>query len=214
MPKKLAKKIEEKTINMDKLAERLDKLDKKQTKILKLQNTLLKKEEEILKLEEKIYDSEKKSRKYYKNLDEKKLKTLFERKPKKLGKITYKDITKAIIGAFFGIMGHFAFAKGIDIAQEHTIMRSSLLLITSFFILILFLYYSGFRDIKPQFFLKIIPVRAAVIYVAAIFTVIFVLFLYGIINFNTPINIAYNYIAAVSILAVLGAGTSDLIGND
>lgn len=193
---------------------KIKEVDKKQKTILELQKKLLRKEEEILKLEQKIYASEEKNLKLNKKFNETKYKKLTRYKVKALKKVTYKDVIKAVIGAFFGIMGHFAFAKGVDLAQDYSYFRATLLFITSFIILVLFIYYTGFREVKPQFFMRLFPVRATVIYISALTTVVIVLFLYGIIDLNTPFSEIYNYVGAVSVLAVLGAGTSDLIGGD
>lgn len=195
-----------------KITKKLEDLEKKQDKILQTQKKLLKKEQEILELEKKIYATEEQNLTLHKKFDKTNFGKLFDRKRKIATKTNYKDVVKAIIGAFFGIMGHFAFAKGVDLAMDHCYLRSTLILITSFIILVLFIYYSGFRQVKKRYFLKLFPVRATVIYLSAIFTVVFVLFLYGIIDLNTPFRDVYSYVASISILAVLGAGTSDLIG--
>ncbi|MFP4568074.1 MAG: DUF2391 family protein [Candidatus Woesearchaeota archaeon] len=214
MTTKLNSKLQEQNNDLNKVTLKLEELDKKQNQILILQKKLLKKEEEILLFEEKIYDAEQKNLKLNKKFDKTKFPKLTNCKKKALTKVTYKDVFKAIIGAFFGIMGHFAFAKGVDIAHNYSYLRSSILFLTSFIVLIIFIYYTGFREVKPHFFLRLFPARASVIYISAIITVVVVLFLYDIINLNTPFNIIYNYVAAVSILAVLGAGTSDLIGGE
>ncbi len=192
------------------IEKKLDELEKTQKDVLKLQKKLLKKENEIYNLEQKIYEKEEDNLKLHRKFERKINK--FKDTSKIRTKTNYKDVIKAIIGAFFGIMGHFAFAKGVDLAQEHTYIRSSLILLTSFAILILFIYHSGFRDVRRRYFLKILPVRATVLYISAISTIVFVLFLYGIIDFNSTFKEIYNSVASISIIAVLGAGTSDLIG--
>lgn len=192
---------------------KLSSLDKQQKTLLDLQNKLLEKENEIFELERRIYDVEEKNYKLHKKFNKNSFEKFIHAKRDVLGKINYKDFVKAIIGAFFGVMGHFAFAKGVDIAQGHSYLRSTLLLLTSFIILILFIYFSGYRQVKTYYFLKFFPLRATAIYVSAIFTVVFVLLLYGIVDFSTPFKEVYNVVAAISILAVLGAGTSDLIGG-
>ena len=198
--------------DVDFIKKKLEKIDGAQSKIFALQKKLLKKEEEILKLEKKIYVAEKKNLTLHNKFDKTNFSKLFDKNRKITTRTNYKDVVKAIIGAFFGIMGHFAFAKGIDIASNHSYLRSSFLLLTAFMILILFIYFSGFRQVRIRYFLKLFPVRATVIYISALFTVIFVLLLYGVIDFNTPFKEIYNNVAAISILAVLGAGTSDLLG--
>jgi len=78
----------------------------------------------------------------------------------------------------------------------------------------MFLYFSGFRKITDDFVIKIMPLRAVILYCVSILTVILVLFLYGKISFATPFKEIFNSIASISILAVIGAGTADLIGKN
>ena len=67
------------------------------------------------------------------------------------------------------------------------------------------------RDVR---FLKIFPVRIFVIYFTALITIYLILFLYGVIGLHTPAVLVFKQVAAVSILAVIGAGAADLIGKD
>ncbi|MCF7872567.1 DUF2391 family protein [Candidatus Woesearchaeota archaeon] len=132
---------------------------------------------------------------------------------KPLKKITMRDITKGIIGAFFGIVGHFAFYKGVEIGSHFSYMRSISLLLLSFFIVVIFLYFAGFRRVDDHFVMKILPLRAIVLYVVSLLTVVLVLFVYGKISFTTPFHEIFGIVSAISVLAVIGAGTADLIGK-
>ena len=131
-----------------------------------------------------------------------------------LKKVTHRDVTKGILGAFFGVVGHFSFAEGARIAKDLTLDRSILLLTSSFILITLLLYFAGFKKVRDEFFMKVLPIRAIVIYFSAIITTIAVLFLYGEVNTATPLTIIFNDVAAISVLASLGAGTADLLGKN
>jgi uncharacterized membrane protein len=137
-----------------------------------------------------------------------------EIKEKPLRKITYRDFSKSIVGAFFGVLGHFAFFYGVKISHEITIMRASILYIVAFFIGVLFIYLTGFRKIQHKKHLIFVPIRLLVIYFTSIVVVIAVLSLFGYINNTIPFTEIYKQVAAVSILAVMGAATADLIGKE
>ncbi len=198
-----------------------DSILENQKEILKKLDSLKEEEDEILGLEEndsemerKIYDKEKEELEELKKLEDSEEKILKEiKKDSALKRVTYRDITKGIIGAFFGIVGHFAFAKGVDLAADFTFARSTSLLVSSFIIVVLFLYFAGFRTVKDKFLFKFLPVRALVLYFSSIITVIIVLALYGVLTLDASFQEIYNTIAAVSVLAVLGACTADLIGK-
>ncbi len=57
------------------------------------------------------------------------------------------------------------------------------------------------------------PLRATILYLVSIFAILFVNFIFG--KFYPPYNFLeiYNVVGTTIILAVLGAGTADLIGN-
>ena len=134
--------------------------------------------------------------------------------PHPLKRITYHDITKGIVGAFVGVVGHFAFVKGKDVAAELTIARANALMITSLLLLLLFIYFTGFRRIVKDRRFKYVPIRVAVIYVTALAVATFVLLLFGSISLEMGHTEIYKNIAAVSLLAVMGAATADLIGGE
>jgi len=129
-----------------------------------------------------------------------------------LTKITYHDITKGMIGSFFGVVGHFAFFKGPDLASHLTTMRATVLLITSMILLVVFLYFSGFRRVTEYH--SFLPLRFLVIYVTALIVATGVLFLFDVLTFPIDWHLLYTNVAALSILAVMGAATADLIGGE
>ncbi|PIN79812.1 hypothetical protein COV16_02235 [Candidatus Woesearchaeota archaeon CG10_big_fil_rev_8_21_14_0_10_34_8] len=131
-----------------------------------------------------------------------------------LRKITYRDFTKGMIGAFVGIVAHFSFLEGLQVAEYFTVFRATILYGLSLVIGIAFLYFAGFRSVKDNMILKIIPLRILVIYASAIFVVVVVLFLFGIITSASHFEEVYKTVSAISVLAMLGACTADLIGKE
>lgn len=132
---------------------------------------------------------------------------------KPLTRITYHDFTKGMIGAFFGIVGHFAFFYGSKIAANITLARAHALFLTSLGLLIIFLYFSGFRKVTRSKHL-FMPARVIVIYLTAHAVIAFVLFLFGMIDVSMQATEVYKNVAAVSILAVMGAATADMLGAE
>ena len=227
MKKKVVKKKVKKSASKKSLSKRIESIEENQEKMLGLLRKVLDEEKIIEKEEEKelamerteiaeqsrVEADEEKELEELKKLEdlEKQIEKEVEVSP--LKRITYRDITKGVIGAFFGIVGHFAFAEGVHIAEEFSVLRSTLLLATAFIIIIIFLYFAGFRRIDDKFVFKILPIRAIVIFISSLITIYLVLLLYGKIDFSTPFHAVYNTISAISILAVIGAGTADLIGK-
>ena len=133
--------------------------------------------------------------------------------PRPLTRITYHDFTKGVIGAFFGIVGHFAFFYGARIAESISLVRAHALLATSFILLIMFFYFTGFKKVSHKKGL-FMPWRVLVIYLTAHVVIAFVLFLFGMIDVGMSAAEVYKNVASVSILAVMGAATADLLGAE
>jgi uncharacterized membrane protein len=129
-----------------------------------------------------------------------------------LTKITYHDVTKGLVGAFFGVVGHFSFFYGHKIAEGLTVFRATAILFTSMLLLIAFLYFTGFRRVKEYH--AYLPARFFVIYATAMSVAAAVLFLFGIVNYPIEGEVFYKEVASLSILAVMGAATADLIGGE
>ncbi len=129
-----------------------------------------------------------------------------------LTKITYHDVTKGLIGAFFGVVGHFSFFYGHKLAEGMSVLRATFILTSSMLILVAFLYFTGFRRIKEYH--TYLPTRFLVIYFTAISVATAVLFLFGVIHIPFELEMLYKEVAAVSVLAVMGAATADLIGGE
>ena len=212
----------EKKSKKDELNEKLDKILKNQEiilenerKILSKEDTILNEEEEIRSLEQQELENEtveisqgKTALESLQDLH----KSIQESSRKTVRNISRRDFVKGFIGAFIGVMSHFAFTKAVDVAQHLTLLRSTLLYIVALVIIISMLYYTGFKKLQKVIVLKFLPLRATILYVVSIITILFVNLLFDQITDYSIIGI-YNLIAANIILAVIGAGTADLIGK-
>lgn len=132
--------------------------------------------------------------------------------PQPLSNFNIKDLNKGIIGAFIGVVAHFAFVYGKEIAKGITATRATILVMFSYFLIILLMYETGYREIKEKKLLTVLPTRATVIFLTSIFVILVIFFLFNQIDFSNPVGL-YKEIAVTSVLASLGAGTADLIGR-
>ena len=162
------------------------KILKNQQKVLKNQKILQDAEEKDLASDQKLLKAEKEELEDLEELKNLEKDIKKELKSSPLKRVTLRDISKSIIGAFIGIMGHFAFFYGIKIAHEISMMRASLLYLVSFLIGSMFIYYSGYREIKESKSLKFIPLRISL---SSTSTCRFLIFSLDIL---TPSNIFYN----------------------
>ena len=135
-------------------------------------------------------------------------------KPHPLRDITYRDFIKASIGSIIGMVAHFAFIEGAQIAENITVARASLLYFLSLFLGGALLYLTGFRKVKQANILNILPLRLLVIYSTAILWIIFVLFAFGVVDLTTHFSELYKQVAVISIIAVIGASAADLVGRE
>jgi uncharacterized membrane protein len=190
-----------------------DKIFRDEELFLNMESRALGEEEKIESEEKRIEAGEKEEMSELRKIEKLEANIKDNLKDSPLKRITYRDVTKGIIGAFIGIIGHFAFVEGVHLSENFSYWRSTMLLAASFVMIVLFLYFSGFRKVDDRFVFQFLPIRAVVIYVSALLTVILVLLLYGMIGAGTTFHAFYNTVAAISILAVLGAGTADLIGK-
>lgn len=184
----------------------LEDLNKKLDEILRLEKTQLKEESSVENLE----------RKQIKELDEieeieRQIKSSVGKHP--LRKITYKDLGKALIGAFFGIVSHFAVLEGIHFAENISLFRATGYYIISYFVGFVFLYYTGFRQVKQAKFLILLPLRLTFIYIVMLLAVVSAIYIFSYGNTLTLIDV-YKQVAVVSLPAIMGASAADLIGND
>src|SRR3989344_3790042 len=93
----------------------------------------------ILKNQESLKKLEKKELRELERLEKLEEKISKELGPHPLTKITYHDVTKASVGAFIGVVAHFAFVKGIEIAEEISFARATNLYLLSFLVGLAFL---------------------------------------------------------------------------
>ena len=218
-----SKELNSKTVKKNlSLNDKLDIILKNQQTILENEAKILGEEEKILQKEEEIEQLEREeisNEKNYHTKEEGSLESLLalqqqlEAESKKgMRKITKKDFFKGFIGAFIGVMSHFAFLKAVSISEDLTFMRATALLIVAAIIIVTMLYFTGFRQIRNKFVFNFIPLRATILYGVSIFTILFVNFLFGQIYDYSFLGL-YNLVAANIILAVIGAGTADLIGR-
>jgi uncharacterized membrane protein len=198
------------------LNNKLDLIIKNQKKILKNEEKILGKEEEIEDLERQDLAEDKKTSLTEEEtlnelaMIEKKINQSIS-KPLKL--VTKRDIFKGFIGAFVGVMGHFAFSKAADIAKTLSMYQTTILYIVAAIMIVIMLYYTGFRKVEKQIVLKFMPLRAITLYSVSIFTILFVNLIFGKIHFPLEFTEVYRLVGASIILAVMGAGTADLLGK-
>ncbi|PIN69934.1 hypothetical protein COV93_03465 [Candidatus Woesearchaeota archaeon CG11_big_fil_rev_8_21_14_0_20_43_8] len=210
-------------------------IDKKLNQIIDNQKKILNKETEIESMEESDMDEEKR----IERLDKEEIEELhhvedMEREeidelrhlehledeikkevgPHPLRKITYRDFVKAVIGAVFGIVGHFAFLYGTHLAEDISVFRATILYLISFLIAVGFIYYSGFRKVKGYRVLRFIPVRVVTIYFISLLVIVLVLLAFGLVDISNGFERLYKEVGAISILAILGACTADLVGRE
>ena len=201
MPKKRVKKSSKKSSKLGLINEKLDRILAKESKSLKEESVIEKDEGSIKRLEEKQIEE----------LEELESELRKEIGEHPLRKITQKDISKGVIGAFVGIISHFAFIKGVEIAAEFSLVRIGLMYLVSFIIGTIFLYTTGFRKVKQIKILKFLPLRVFVIYTVALTTIVLVLALFG--QFHTFEEL-YRQVGVLSLPAIIGASAADLIGKD
>lgn len=197
----------------EKISNRLTRIEEKLNSIEKKQSLILKKEQEIAEEEEKTIEDEKEEIEELKHLEELEKKIEKEVKKSPITSIGLRDFYKSIIGAFIGIIGHFSFFYGVKIANDITMTRATILFVVAFLIGLLYVYFAGFRKVKDIGVSRFIPVRVLVIYITSICVIIIVLYLFGFLSSNMSFSEIYKNVSTISILAVLGAATADLIGD-
>ena len=175
-------------------------------------NGIEKMEEEIEKKEATIITEEKRIEKETEKVEklEKDIKKEVTAKP--LTKFNMKDLNKGIIGAFIGVVAHFAFIYGKEIAKDISTTRATILILFSYLLIIILMYETGYREIKEKRLLGILPKRATAIYLTSVVIILVIFLLFNQINLS-DITGTYKQIAVTSVLAALGAGTADLIGR-
>ncbi|NJL44024.1 MAG: hypothetical protein HC945_01725, partial [Nitrosarchaeum sp.] len=141
------------------------KMLEEEREVLSAEEELSRREGEALAEEAQVLQAEKKQMSELAELESLEKEIAQEVRAKPLARITHRDFYKAIIGAFFGIVGHFSFFYGTKIAHEadFTLGRAILLYVVSFVLAVLFMYFAGFRKVDRQVW-KYLPWRVGVIY--------------------------------------------------
>lgn len=172
-----------------------------------------KKEAKIEKRETQIMAEEKKIEKETQKVEaaEKAIKNEVTQKP--LTRLTMRDINKGIIGAFIGVVAHFAFIYGRQIAKDMTTTRAAVLIVFSYVLIVLLMYETGYRLVKEKRILGILPKRATVIYITSLIVIPVIFFLFNQLNWSDPVDL-FKQIAVSSVFASIGAGTADIIGKE
>ena len=189
------------------------KVEEKINDVEKREAAIEKKEGQIEKSELQIMTEEKKLEKETQKVEkiERQIKKEVEEKP--LTKLSMKDVNKGIIGAFVGVVAHFAFIYGKELAKEISTTRATVLLVASYIVIIILMYETGYRHIKEKRLLLILPRRATAIYLTSLVMIVVIFFLFNLIDLSKPLDL-YKQIAVTSVLSSMGAGTADLIGRD
>ncbi len=195
-----------KKVSLEQLNAKLDVLLKNQSKILK--------EEKKIEREEERLESEESGE----LLELRKLRELDTEIAKEIGehplsKVTIRDVAKGGVGAFVGVVAHFTFFYGIEVAEWLSFSRATALYPISFFIGGVFMYATGFRKVKDKKILHILPIRLIVLYITALLVAAAVLAFFSPEFLHHP-ELAYRQLSTVTLIAIIGACTADLIGKE
>jgi uncharacterized membrane protein len=204
---------EDSTVILKRIEKRIEKLEKQQDILSRIEKKIFKEEEVEIKEQKQELEKQTEEIDELKTLEELEKKIDKEVKKNPLTKISIKDFSKSVIGAFIGIIGHFSFFYGIEIAKDITVARATLLYIVAFCIGLLFIYFAGFRKVKDVSTSRFVPIRIIIIYVTSILVILLTLYLFGFVTHETQFVEIYKTVSTISILAVLGASTADLIGG-
>lgn len=176
-------------------------------------DSILKNQARLEKEEELVHEEEKQELRELKELEafEKKISEEVGEHP--LRRLTYKDLSKGAIGAFLGVAAHYTFVYGIKVAADIDVVRATLLFPIAYCFGGVFMYFTGFRRIKDPKLAKFLPLRLTVLYVVALITAFLSLWLFNP-EFMADNVLAYKQLATVTLSAVIGACTADLVGRD
>jgi len=198
--------------------------NKKLDKILSAENKLLKIEKEVEQKEDKLATEENKIESEEENFDKKeendieKLEQIEKDIKDQVGdhplaNVTLKDISKGMIGAFIGLAIHYTFVYGVEISENMTMTRATIMFPLTFLVGLLFIYATGFRKITDKKILIYMPLRLGILYLCAIIMSILVLYLFYP-TFGQSLEQSYKMVSAVMLAAVVGACTADLLGKE
>ncbi len=201
-------------------------LNFKLDKILQLQKLQIKNQNKLKEMEEEELEDEEQEKIELKHLEsgeriiEKELEELtqLEHEIKQnvaqhpLRKITYKDLGKSMIGAFIGIVSHYAVLEGIHYSETINLVKANAFYLAALLVAFIFLYYTGFRKIRDVRVLSFLPLRLILVYTVTIITILIVLLIFG--ELGHGIHETYKTVSALMLPAIIGACAADLIGGD
>jgi uncharacterized membrane protein len=234
MKKQLKNKSAKKRIKKESVSNKLDKVMNMERSLLKAEKEVSKKEDNLaleekkIELEERKIEHEENSEKTNENKVEKllekeesdleKLEKIETEIKKEVGehplaRVTLKDITKGLIGAFIGLSVHYTFTYGVEIAHSLTMTRATIMFPLTFLVGLLFIYATGFRKIEDKRLLLYMPLRLAVLYMCSFVMSILVLYLFYP-SFGQHFEESYKMVAGVMLAAIVGACTADLLGKE
>lgn len=191
----------------------LQEVSKKLDQVIAVQKKLLAKEAKVEKEEAIVEKEEEQELKELAKLEALEKQIVKEVGAHPLLKITYRDIAKGGIGSLVGVAAHYSFVYGVKVAAEIDIFRATLLFPLSYALGGVFMYLTGFRKVKDPKLLSFLPIRLTVLYLTAVITSMLVLLLFNP-EFLYDFWSSYKQVATVTLSAVIGACTADLIGKE
>ncbi|MBS3125628.1 DUF2391 family protein [Candidatus Woesearchaeota archaeon] len=174
---------------------------------------LLRNQQKLLREEKEVDKDEHKELAHLQQLEAIEEQVVKELGPHPLTTITSRDIARGTVGAFIGVVAHFTFFYGIEVAEWLSVTRATLLYPLSLIIGGIFMYATGFRKINDRRVLAFLPTRLIVLYIVALLVSALVLFFFSP-EFTHTFETAYKQLATVTLIAIMGACTADLIGKD
>ncbi len=195
------------------VSKKLDKILKGQEKLYREELKIETEESEEKKGEEQIKELEKKQLTEIEALERIEKEVEKEVKQHPLTKVTINDLWRGSLGAFVGTTLHYTVYYGVEIAENLTVSRATIIYILSFIVGAVFLYITGFMKIKDKAALKYLPIRVTLLYAVSILVSVGVLYLF-FPAFGASFEAAYKQTATVSLIAVIGACTADLLRRE
>ncbi len=186
-------------------------------RILSVENQLLNEEKRIEQKEDALSREEKRiEQKEESDIDklekiEKEIKAEVGTHP--LAQVTLKDVTKGLIGSFIGLAIHYTFVYGVEISENLTMTRATIMFPLTFLVGLLFIYATGFRKVQDTKLLLYMPLRLGILYICSLIMSILVLYLFYP-TFGHSFEESYKMVAGVMLAAIVGACTADLLGKE
>ena len=164
---------------------------------------------ELKKIEAEEENIERELKKFERDIE--KLRT--EIRPGAIEKFTTKDVARGIVGAIFG-MSIMAWHEGVrNAAIEMSFANVIAIVLLTMVAGTSVLYFSQYRKIKEKWIVQqLLPKRFVFLYALAIAVVFSVYVLFNIIQIGaTPTEDIVKLVVVVSLPAVIGASTADII---